>query len=76
MVRRIVLDAGEITMKYYEGMEEMSVDVKNDNSPVTLADRETESFIQMSLEQLTPQVRVVGEEAAALGKVQPVTGEH
>ncbi len=76
MVRRIALDAGEVIMKYYEGLEDMQVDTKNDNSPVTLADREAEMFIQMSLEQLTPDISIVGEEAAALGKVEPVTGEE
>ena len=77
MVRRIALDAGEIVMKYYEGLEDMQVDIKNDDSPVTLADRETETFIQMSLEQLTPDTPIVGEEAAALGKVRAVEqGEY
>lgn len=70
MVRRIAIDAGEVIMKYYDGLEDMQVDTKNDDSPVTLADREAEMFIQMSLEQTTPDIPVVGEEAAALGKVK------
>ena len=72
MVRRIALEAGEVIMKYYDGAEDMQVDQKHDDSPVTLADREAETFIQMSLEILTPDIPVVGEEAAALGKVKPV----
>lgn len=69
MVRRIAIDAGEITLKYLEEVEDMQVDTKNDDSPVTLADREAETFIQMSLEQLTPNIPIIGEEAAALGKL-------
>lgn len=76
MVRRIALDAGEIVMKYYDGLEDMQVDIKNDESPVTLADREAEMFIQMSLEQLTPDIPVIGEEAAALGKTGSVKDEE
>ncbi|MCB9982592.1 MAG: 3'(2'),5'-bisphosphate nucleotidase CysQ [Rhodospirillales bacterium] len=68
MVRRIALEAGEIVMKYYEEIDGLEVDTKHDDSPVTLADRETENFIQMSLEQLTPGVPMIGEEAIALGK--------
>lgn len=74
MVRRIALDAGEIIMKYYDGLEDMQVDQKNDDSPVTLADREAEAFIQMSLEQITPDIPIIGEEAVALDKVKPLNG--
>jgi 3'(2'), 5'-bisphosphate nucleotidase len=73
MARRIALEAGEIAMRYYDGLEDMQVDVKHDDSPVTLADRETEAFIQAALEQLTPTVPFVGEEAAALGKLKALT---
>lgn len=69
MVRRIAVEAGEITLKYLDEAEDMQVDVKNDDSPVTLADREAEMYIQMSLEKLLPSVPVVGEEAAALGRL-------
>lgn len=69
MVRRIAIDAGEITLKYLEMTEDMQVDIKNDDSPVTLADREAEAYIQMSLQQITPSIPVIGEEAAALGKL-------
>ncbi len=68
MVRRIAIDAGEITLKYFEMGEDLQVDIKNDDSPVTLADREAEGFIQMSLEKILPDVPMIGEEAAALGK--------
>lgn len=69
MVRRIAIEAGEITLKYLDQSEDMQVDTKNDDSPVTLADREAEAFIQISLEQLTPNIPVLGEEAAAIGKL-------
>lgn len=76
MVKRIAQDAGEIVMKYYDGLEDMKVDKKNDDSPVTLADREAEGFIQMSLELITPTVPVIGEEAVSLGKAPEITNEH
>lgn len=76
MVRRIAIDAGEITLKYLDEAEDMQVDTKNDDSPVTLADREAEMFIQMSLENLTPNIPIIGEEAAALGKLPDFRGSE
>lgn len=69
IVRRIALGAGEITMKYFEDSDPDSVEAKADGSPVSLADREAEAFIQMSLQALMPSVPIIGEEAAELGKL-------
>lgn len=68
MVRRIALEAGEITLKYFEMAGDSHVEAKADGSPVTLADREAEMLIQIKLEELTPGIPIVGEEAASLGK--------
>ena len=68
MVRRIAIDAGEITLKYFEMEGDSHVEAKGDGSPVTLADREAETLIQISLEKITPGIPIVGEEAASLGK--------
>jgi len=76
MVRRIAVGAGEITLKYFDGLEDMQVDLKDDNSPVTLADREAEGFIQVSLEMMTAGIPIVGEEAVALGKAPSVDGNQ
>jgi len=73
MVRRIALGAGEIVMDYYDGTKDMEVDHKHDDSPVTLADRDTEQFIQMSLQQLLPDVPVIGEEAISMGSVTDIS---
>lgn len=74
MVKRVARDAGEIIMQYYDGHADMQVGQKNDDSPVTLADREAEGFIQMSLEQIAPGIPMIGEEAAALGKAPKLNG--
>lgn len=75
MVRRIALEAGEIVLKYYDGLVDMEVDTKKDDSPVTLADREAEKVIQAALERLTPHVPIVGEEAASLKKIESTKDE-
>ena len=68
MVKRVAFGAGDIIMNYYEGLEDMQVSCKSDDSPVTLADREAEEFIQKSLEEIAPGIPFIGEEIVACGK--------
>ena len=77
MVRRIALEAGEIVLRYYDGIEDMGVELKADQSPVTIADQETEKFIRQKIEEITPGVPFIGEETVAAGGVQSLNGhEH
>jgi 3'(2'), 5'-bisphosphate nucleotidase len=69
MVRRMAVDAGEIVLKYFDLVDDNHIEAKADGSPVSLADREAEVFIQLSLGQLIPGIPVIGEEAAELGKL-------
>ena len=68
MVRRVALEAGDITLKYFEGADCGQLDNKSDGSPVTLADQEAEALIQQKLAEITPGIPIVGEEAASEGK--------
>jgi len=68
MVRRVAIEAGEITLKYFEMAGDGHIEAKSDGSPVTLADREAETLIQIKLEQIAKGIPIVGEEAASLGK--------
>ena len=68
MVRRIAVDAGEIVLQYFDGASG-PVEHKGDGSPVTLADRKAEAFIQKSLLSVAPEIPVIGEEAAEAGNL-------
>lgn len=73
MVRRVALEAGEIVLKYYdEGFGEIIS--KQDNTPVTKADREAEELIEKKLLELLPGVPFVGEEAVSHGRIPDLTG--
>lgn len=75
MVRRVAIDAGEITLDYYDGgAKACGVYMKDDGSPVTLADQEAEAFIGQRLSEITPGVPMVGEEAIAAGRRPDLTG--
>ncbi len=76
MVRRVALEAGEITLKYYDDMDAACVQAKDDGSPVSLADQEAEAFIQKALEEITPGVPMIGEERADAGKNPDLAGHE
>ncbi|MGE3529659.1 MAG: 3'(2'),5'-bisphosphate nucleotidase CysQ [Methyloceanibacter sp.] len=52
--------AGAAIMRHYRG--EMAVEFKDDSSPVTRADRDSEAIILAALARLAPDVTVVSEE--------------
>ena len=75
IVRRIAIEAGEITLKYYDDIDNANVDAKADGSPVSLADQEAEKLIQEKLAEVTPGIPMIGEEAASADQC-PSLKEH
>lgn len=67
IVRRVALGAGEILLKYFENPDSARIESKADGSPVSLADTEAETYVYQALRELTPDVPVIGEEAAEQG---------
>jgi histidinol-phosphatase len=55
--------AGEITLKYFG--EPIDVDLKDDNTPVTVADRSAEDLIRSEIERRFPDHGILGEEHGA-----------
>lgn len=66
-IRRIAIEAGELTLEYFDESGYHGADIKGDGSPVTLADQKAEDLIYAALKLITPDVLIVGEEAAATG---------
>src|SRR6056297_2519922 len=61
-VQDIAISAGRKALEYYG--RELTVEVKADNSPLTLADKASHRLVVDSLQQLTPDIPVVSEESA------------
>ena len=61
ILEKIARDAGNVTLKYFQNPE-LEVESKSDQSPVTIADRETEQFIRSEVARLFPGDIVIGEE--------------
>lgn len=57
----IARKAGQIILGHYQAAD-LSVDRKSDNSPVTVADKESSRFITDALQELTPDIPVISEE--------------
>lgn len=66
-VRRIALEAGDVTLEYFDDAGYQGADAKADGSPVTLADQKAEEIIEKALKDILPDVPFVGEEAVADG---------
>lgn len=61
----MALAAGEVVMRFYR--QDVAVERKSDESPVTEADRSAEALLLHALAEAFPDVPVVAEEAAAAG---------
>jgi 3'(2'), 5'-bisphosphate nucleotidase len=66
-IRRVAIDAGNLTLDYFDESGFDDAQKKDDGSPVTLADQKAEELIEKALKDITPEVIIVGEEAAADG---------
>ncbi|MBE3638954.1 3'(2'),5'-bisphosphate nucleotidase CysQ [Mangrovicoccus algicola] len=64
VMRRLALEAGEIIMGIY-GEDDFSVEAKDDDSPVTKADKAADAHISAGLRAAFPDVLLVTEEQAA-----------
>ena len=71
-VQDIARQAGKIELTHFDPNGYDKVQYKDDNSPVTEADKAAEAFIKPALIELEPSIDFIGEEsAAARGRTQP-----
>lgn len=62
-VIRIAREAGKIILKHYQSPD-LDVLHKEDHSPLTIADKESDYWIRTELSQLTPSIPILSEESA------------
>ena len=62
-------EAGRITLEYFG--RNVDVQLKEDSSPVTVADRKTESFIRKAIRDKYPEHGILGEEFGAVETDSP-----
>ena len=77
--KKIIKEAGKLTLKYFA--KDLEIFTKEDNSPVTIADMETEKFIYKKILEKYPDHSIVGEEGTCQEKkskfkwtVDPIDG--
>jgi 3'(2'), 5'-bisphosphate nucleotidase len=68
----VALAAGRVQMAYFAAG--VSVAIKQDQSPVTAADHESEEIILDGLARAAPGVAVVAEEAVTAGRIPTIAG--
>lgn len=64
-VTRLAREAGLATMAYYDGAVAAGARLKEDSSPVTLADEDAQGILIEGLARLDPETPVISEEAEA-----------
>lgn len=67
----LIREAGALVMRVYA--TDFKVEIKGDESPVTMADQCAEKVIFEGLRRLTPDLPIVGEEAASAGDIPDVS---
>lgn len=67
----LIREAGALVMRVYA--TDFKVEIKGDESPVTVADQCAEKVIFEGLRRLTPDLPIVGEEAASAGDIPDVS---
>lgn len=63
------VNAGKVTLEYF--LKDIKVDRKEDQTPVTIADRETEQYIRSRIEEKFPDHGILGEENGASSSDSP-----
>lgn len=74
IIKRIAVEAGELTLEYFDDSGYTGADVKGDGSPVTLADQKAEELIEPKLLEILPNVPMIGEESVADGRKTDLAG--
>ena len=60
--RNIAYQAGDLTLRYFNNANGLAVERKDDESPVTIADRETEQLLRQKIAERFPDDAIFGEE--------------
>lgn len=72
-IKRLAIEAGELTLEYFDESGYQGTQIKGDGSPVTVADQKAEKLIEDALSKIAPGVPMVGEEATAAGRIPNLT---
>lgn len=61
LARSAAREAGQLTLRYFQS-DDLAVELKHDQSPVTVADRQAEQLLRERIGQHFPQDAILGEE--------------
>ncbi|MEM7618692.1 MAG: inositol monophosphatase family protein, partial [Pseudomonadota bacterium] len=75
-IRRVAVEAGNLTLDYFDESGFDAAQIKDDGSPLTIADQKAEDLITNALKDITSEVIIVGEEAAAEGYRPDLSNEE
>jgi len=62
LARDIAHEAGLLTLQYFYNLDNLRIDLKSDESPVTVADRQAEELLRRRIGEAFPDDAILGEE--------------
>ncbi|MDA7978606.1 MAG: inositol monophosphatase [Pirellulales bacterium] len=62
LAHEVILETCELINRFFAGRDELAVDRKTDDSPVTAADKEAEQYLRMRIGDAFPKDGILGEE--------------
>ncbi|MHA1390478.1 MAG: inositol monophosphatase family protein, partial [Candidatus Thorarchaeota archaeon] len=65
----VASNAGKVTLEFF--LKDIEVDRKEDETPVTIADRQTEQYVRGRIEERFPEHAILGEEAGESSSDSP-----
>ena len=75
-IRRVAMEAGEITLEHFDESGFQGTMEKGDGSPVTIADQQAEDLIVAKLKEITPHTPIIGEELFSRGEAPDITNHE
>lgn len=75
-IKRLAVEAGDLTLDYFDESGYQGMEIKGDGSPVTLADQKAEKLIENALMDISTLVPMVGEEATADGRIPDLSQQR
>lgn len=73
-IEEIALEAGKIAMQYFK--TDVTIQIKDDETPVTIADQKAEQHIISRIRQITPDIPIIAEETTAAGHIPTIESDY
>jgi len=69
-LKTIAIKAGDVIMQYYQNVDDLIIEKKSNETPVTIADKAAHQLIFDALKKITPDIPILSEEGKTISFAQ------